>query len=178
MIIHASSKWTLSFSRQKETEPLVNVESELEPFLLQWTFLAPHVWGYILFGIGSGNVAKQLNFLLGGVDGLGVVPGLVGCLWWGHVIILFTRCFTSEGPTSSQCGCVFLVLNAFGFGVGFVSLLSQSFFKFIYKSELESRRHTHLEGRWSPSSMPHHLVKAHQNKETNFKQHNHGLSRS
>lgn len=58
MIIHASSKWALSFLRQKETESLVNAKSELELFLLQWTFLAPHVWGYTLSGIGSGNVAR------------------------------------------------------------------------------------------------------------------------
>ena len=87
------------------------------------------------------------------MGGLGVVPrllGLVGCLWWGHVIVLFLRGVSRRrGPTSSRCGRVFLVLNALGFGVGFVDLLSQ-FLKFIYTSELESRGHTHLKGEVEP----------------------------
>ena len=41
----------------------------------------------------------------------------------GRWFLFMWRSFAFEGPASPQCGCVFLVFNAFG--VGFVGLESQ-----------------------------------------------------
>ena len=53
--------------------------------------------------------------------GVGVALGLVdpvGCSSWGRLLLFFyVTMFRPRGPTSPQCGGVFLVLNAVGIGL-------------------------------------------------------------
>ena len=72
----------------------------------------------------------------------GVGVGPVGCPCWGSVVVTYFlgSVLHLRGPTSPQCGQLFLVLNVFG--VGFVGLLShkrkveQNRFNIIYSKIL------------------------------------------
>lgn len=79
---------------------------------------------YILCGIGSGNVFRSLNFLLGVVGGLGVVLDLVGLVGSCDCYFLCGNVpHLKDHAPPLDVGTFYMVFDAFG--IGFVGLLSQ-----------------------------------------------------